>query len=105
MVTNYPQEIVTQPVATTNADVTSGTLLSRLWKRVQYALCSLHGHDPLLHYDQNRIYLRCASCGYETPGWELDQRRPRVRFGGNSEHPFVAHPHAFNSHDRERRIA
>src|SRR5512143_3106597 len=80
MVTNYPQEVVTSAVGTSTVEPYAGRLFSRLWRRVQFALCSLHGHDPLLHYDENRIYLRCASCGHETPGWELDQRRPRVRF-------------------------
>jgi hypothetical protein len=39
--------------------------------RVQQGLCSLHGHDSLLQYERNRIYLRCTSCGYESPGWEV----------------------------------
>lgn len=102
MVTNYPQEIVTQPVDATTAENPSDGTFSRLLKRVQFALCSLHGHDPLLHYDQNRIYLRCASCGYESPGWELDQRRPRLRFQGKPDH-FAARADSFEP--SERRIA
>jgi len=39
--------------------------------RVQQGLCGLHGHDALLQYERNRIYLRCTSCGHETPGWEV----------------------------------
>jgi hypothetical protein len=39
--------------------------------RVQQGLCGLHGHDALLKYERNRIYLRCTSCGYESPGWEV----------------------------------
>ncbi len=45
---------------------------SWIWKRVQQAICSLHGHDSLLQFEQNRMFLRCTSCGYETPGWEID---------------------------------
>ena len=90
MVADYPQEIVTQPISGTAADVCSGSFFSRLSKRVQSVLCSLHGHDPLLHFDRKRIYLRCASCGYETPGWELDQRRPRIRFRGDAQRQFMA---------------
>jgi hypothetical protein len=102
MVTNYPQEIVTQRVGTAAAGLESGSLLSRLWKRMQYTICSLHGHDPLLHFDQNRMYLRCATCGHETPGWELDQRRPRVRFRGDVQRHYAT-ARSFDS--KERRIA
>jgi len=102
MVTNYPHEIVTQPIGTVAVDVGSRPF-GRLWRRIQYALCSLHGHDPLLHYDQNRIYLRCASCGHETPGWELDERRPRIRFQGDPQHHYVRSARPFET--AERRIA
>ncbi|MGE5358461.1 MAG: hypothetical protein ACM3NQ_05535 [Bacteroidales bacterium] len=99
MVTNYPQEIVTQPV--TAAETAPAKAFSRVWRQVQSILCSLHGHDTLLHYDQNRIYLRCASCGHETPGWELDERRPRIRFRGDARRFLVAKAAA----ERPRRIA
>lgn len=49
---------------------------------VRQALCSLRGHDEFLQYDKNRVFLRCVSCGYETPGWTVDQRRSVVRFPG-----------------------
>jgi hypothetical protein len=102
MVTNYPQEIVAQPVSTTPSTLDSGGVLSRLWRRVQYALCSLHGHDPLLHFEQNRMYLRCASCGHETPGWELDERRPRLRFQGDAKRHYAGSRYVTAGH---RRIA
>ncbi len=102
MVTNCVEQIMTQPVATT-AEVTTRGVFLRLWKRIQFLLCSLHGHDPLLHYDQNRVFLRCASCGYETPGWELDKRRPRIRFRGDTERLYMATGRSFES--EERRIA
>ncbi len=98
MVTNYPQEIVTPAVG---AETPTGRALARLWKRVQHTLCKLHGHDTLLHYDQNRIYLRCASCGHETPGWELDGRRPRIRFHGDPQHHFVASRETFETNQRK----
>ena len=44
--------------------------------RVQQGLCGLHGHDALLQYERNRIYLRCTSCGYESPGWEVRSAVP-----------------------------
>jgi len=103
MVTNYPQDIVTQGVSEPTVATHPGRLFTRLWRQVQFALCSLHGHDPLLHYDETRIYLRCASCGHETPGWELDQRRPRVRFHGDPRHHLVGRTGSFDV--TERKIA
>lgn len=35
------------------------------------SLCALRGHDAILQYERNRIFLRCTSCGYETPGWDV----------------------------------
>jgi hypothetical protein len=102
MVTNYPQEMMTPTVGTTEG-VTPENALSRLLKRVRFLLCGLHGHDPLLHFDRNRMYLRCASCGYETPGWELDQKRPRVRFRGDSRRQYLSRPQPLERDDR--RIA
>jgi hypothetical protein len=39
--------------------------------KVRQFVCGLHGHDALLHFEQERISLQCTSCGYETPGWNL----------------------------------
>jgi hypothetical protein len=102
MVTNYPQEMTTSPpaVADASADETRG-ILSRLWMRVQHTVCGLHGHDNLLHFDQNRMFLRCVSCGYETPGWELEETRPRLRFHGDRERQVLRHPVVLAS----RRVA
>ncbi len=44
-------------------------------RRVQQAICSLHGHDSLLQIERERMFLRCTSCGYETPGWEVTRSR------------------------------
>ncbi len=34
-------------------------------------ICSLHGHDALLHFESARMSLHCTSCEYETEGWDL----------------------------------
>jgi hypothetical protein len=41
---------------------------------VREAACSVRGHDHLLHASDHRIYLRCADCGRETPGWRIDAK-------------------------------
>jgi hypothetical protein len=35
-------------------------------------LCAISGHEYLMHVSPNRIFLRCAFCHRETPGWSLD---------------------------------
>ncbi len=55
---------------------------SGIWRRVQQALCSLHGHDSLLQFEQNRMFLRCTSCGYETPGWEIEHAGAELAYAG-----------------------
>jgi NADH:ubiquinone oxidoreductase subunit F (NADH-binding) len=84
MVTNYPQEVAAPPM-TASARETADTMVGRAVAAVQHAFCSLRGHDNLLHFDHNRMCLRCTSCGHETPGWEIDGIRPRLRFHGDPE--------------------
>ncbi len=45
--------------------------VSRLGLLTRQFLCSLHGHDSLLNFEQGRMSLLCSSCGYETPGWDV----------------------------------
>ena len=51
-----------------------------LW--LQQFLCgtSRQGHQMILKTDRDRLFLVCRECLRETPGWEVDGRRPRVRF-------------------------
>jgi len=51
-----------------------GGLLSRAALQLRQFMCGLHGHDSLMHFEQGRISLLCASCGHETPGWEIKQK-------------------------------
>jgi hypothetical protein len=54
-------------------------------KRIQGFVCGLHGHDSVLQYERDRMFLRCTSCGHETNGWEvvpssrLVRHRPEIR--------------------------
>ena len=80
---------VPRRAATAHADHNSGAVLERprgivasALARVQQGLCGLHGHDALLQYDRNRIYLRCTSCGYESPGWEVARSGAPARLRG-----------------------
>ena len=79
-------------------ETTPGHLLD--W--VRQTVCGLHGHDNLMQFEHERMFLRCASCGHETPGWELNEAPPTVRLRGDARH------HALNVRPRlvgARRIA
>jgi len=47
------------------------SLIEWVLKRIQRILCGLHGHDSVLQYERTRMFLRCTSCGHETPGWDV----------------------------------
>ena len=51
-------------------------LFTRAYDVVRQFVCGLHGHDALLHFETARLSMRCTTCGYETPGWDLKPARP-----------------------------
>ena len=50
------------------------------------------GHDAILHYQGNRVMMRCTSCGHDTPGWEVSGRGPRRRFEGDPHRHLLSKP-------------
>ncbi|HEV3058391.1 MAG TPA: hypothetical protein VGY48_09075 [Vicinamibacterales bacterium] len=77
-------------------------LSSRVIERVRQVLCGLHGHDTLLQFGEDRMFLRCVSCGHETPGWDLDEAPPTAAHGHRqpSARPMMQHQLS-----GERRVA
>ena len=69
MVTSYPQSIA--PNQSISGESHDDGRAARVWDRVRQAMCGLHGHDRLVHFEEDRMFLRCVSCGHETPGWEI----------------------------------
>jgi len=65
------------PVGDRSDDMT--TLFRRVKWMVRRAICGLFGHDTLLHFEQHRLSLRCASCGHETTGWTIAEDGSRGR--------------------------
>jgi hypothetical protein len=49
-----------------------GTL--QMLDRLQQGICALRGHDLRLRFETNRLSLRCANCGWDTPGWSVASR-------------------------------
>ena len=73
--------------------------MTRAMDSVRQIVCGLHGHDALLHFEQGRMSLRCTSCGYQTPGWDLHAEAPHQSV--THKKPRVLHLPVV----RERRVA
>jgi hypothetical protein len=90
MVTNYPQRLTATPAA--ERAIEDDGLFTRAVEYVSQRFCAVRGHDTVLHFEENRVLLRCTSCGYDSPGWEVNDRRPRVRYARPDEQRFGVDP-------------
>ena len=34
--------------------------------------CLMYGHEDRMQHEGRRLYLECAECGRETPGWDVE---------------------------------
>jgi len=82
MVTNYPQRLTATATGTIETNGAS-SLVNRFVMRIGQMLCALRGHDSVLHFEGNRVMMRCTSCGHDSPGWEISGRGPRQRYEGD----------------------
>lgn len=89
MVTNYPQQL-TATVETSPGN--SQSILTRAMGRLGQMLCAFRGHDSVLHFEGKRVMMRCTSCGYDTPGWEISDRAPRRRYEGDARRHLLVTP-------------
>jgi hypothetical protein len=51
----------------------TATLGERVLDGLREAYCGIHGHDSLLQFEVDRMFLKCTSCGHESPGWDLNK--------------------------------
>jgi hypothetical protein len=74
-----------------------------VFDRVRQAFCGLHGHDSLLQFEQDRMFLKCVSCGHESHGWEIADTAPPTVASVREEvrRPALVRPQLINV----RRIA
>ena len=101
MVTNYPHQVAAhQGLQTTSSSAPSGGF-ARAMEMLSQLFCGLRGHDTLLHFEDERMSLRCVSCGHETPGWELNEVPPTVTVRGDARRHAMARPQLIST----RRIA
>jgi hypothetical protein len=100
MVTNYPRFGSHEGLHSAGEGHAKG-LGARVFGGLRQILCGLHGHDSLLHFEQERMSLRCASCGHESPGWELNEVPPTVTVRGDARRHAIQRPQLVSA----RRIA
>src|SRR5438045_1263220 len=81
MVTNYPQRLTA--TATGLDSSATASVINRFASRFGQMLCAMRGHDSVLHFEGNRVMMRCTSCGHDSPGWEISGRGPRQRYEGD----------------------
>ena len=103
MVTNYPHSMTShEGERTTTASTLARRRFARAMERLGQIFCGLRGHDTLLHFEDERMSLRCLSCGHETPGWELNEAPPTITVRGDARrHALARRPQLVNP----RRIA
>jgi hypothetical protein len=101
MVTNYPHPMKAHEGMRTIANSAPSGRFARVTERLRQMLCGLRGHDTLLHFEDERMSLRCVSCGHETPGWELNEAPPTVTVRGDARRHAIARPKLIS----DRRIA
>jgi hypothetical protein len=101
MVTNYPQSMTAHNGLRTNDGHARIGMLGRAVEFMHQTLCGLRGHDSLLHFEEERMSMRCVSCGHDTPGWELNEVPPTVTVRGDARRHALARPQLVSA----RRIA
>jgi hypothetical protein len=102
MVTHYPRHAASRPVAVAETPRASEGVGARVLEWIRQTYCGLHGHDTMLHFEKDRLFLQCVSCGHKTPGWDLNEtRRPPVPVHAEATQRTVMHPHLVGA----RRIA
>jgi len=63
--------VLSSPVAVTPR---FGALAERAIGRVVEMFCAFRGHQTVLHFGERRLSLKCVTCGYESPGWDIGRR-------------------------------
>ena len=101
MVTNYPTPMTAHDGLRTTAGTERTGGFARMMTTMNQLFCGLRGHDTLLRFENERMSLRCVSCGHETPGWELNEVPPTVTVRGDARRHAIARPQLISA----RRIA
>ena len=104
MVTHYPHRVASNEGLSQSAADAQGAgdgYATRMFWWLRQTYCGLSGHDALLQFKRDRLFLQCVSCGHESPGWELNENKPRISVRGDARRLGLMRPHLVG----ERRIA
>jgi hypothetical protein len=102
MATQYSHRIeFDEPIHVTDTHSADDSVVARLLAWVRQRYCGLHGHDTLMQFAKDRMFLQCASCGHETPGWALTETPPKIVVRGDVRRRAAAGPRLVTA----RRIA
>jgi len=102
MVTHYPPRAAADRLPSAGLSPAVEGVGARVLEWIRQTYCGLHGHDAMLHFEKDRMSLQCASCGHQTPGWDLDEiSRPSVAVRAEAPRHAVMRPHLVSA----RRIA
>jgi hypothetical protein len=101
MVSNYPHSVASHNGGSTGAETHGEGLGERVIGRLRHLVCGVQGHDTVIQGEHGRMFLRCLSCGHETPGWELSHVPPTITAAREVQRPAVSRPQLI----AERRIA
>lgn len=93
--------VTTEGLHAANGIHVDGGVFTRLTERLRQVMCGLHGHDALLQFEHERMYLRCVSCGHQTTGWELTETPPTITVRGDARRHAIIRPKLVSA----RRIA
>jgi hypothetical protein len=93
MVTNYPSRLASHAADTeTEAQRADNGVGTVVVAKVRQVFCGMHGHDNLLQFERDRMFLRCVSCGHESPGWALTETPPTVTEAGDAARHVIVRP-------------
>jgi hypothetical protein len=79
----------------------AGDRHGRVIDRLRQMICGLHGHDSMLQFERDRMFLRCVSCGHETPGWAVNEAARTVPVRAEARKEPLVQPHLISA----RRVA
>ena len=92
MATQSAQRMAVTPAVVTDARGTDDGMGERMVRWIKEMYCGLHGHDTLMQFEKERVFLRCTSCGYETPGWMLTEAAPNTVQRGDPRRQALVRP-------------
>lgn len=87
--------------STARARSSQAGFVARIIESMSEIFCGVQGHDNLMRFEQNRMFLECASCGHKSPGWTITKTQPKSAFRGDARRHVMPRPHLIPT----RRVA